>query len=1185
MAKEETWVGVQKKTFTRWANQFLAERMLKIEDLVEDLKDGVKLCELLEIISSKSVGKFNRQPRLRFHFLENNRRAIEFILHEGLTLVGIGPEDITDGNIKLDLGLIWTLILRYHINVIGGGSPKWELLQWVKKQIEPYNLEKKGDNLKNFTTDWSDGTVLYALADSLKPGVLTPYDMSGLKHKPLVDLEKAMDVSEQEYDIPKLLDAEDIVNNPDELSIMTYVSYFRDYLSNDAARKRAELERKKKTAHPAYCYAKGPGLEGGFTNQPNDFTIYTLNCFGEPLPVGGCEFDVSVVSKDKGGKDPKNAAKIKDNGDGTYAVTYYVEKPGTYAVNVRLTGQKGIDQLPEGHPGWGQHIKDSPYSVKIEGPSANQSFATGPGVEGAVVGKSAPFTIKSRTADGKPITTGGAEFVAKLRGPEPINDIPIVDNSNGTYDGSYVVNTPGRYEVDITLDGAPIKNSPYKLLIEQARAGKSWAEGPGLEPEGNKQYVPTYFTIHAVDPDGKPVTKGGDPFVVVFKEPGDKEGKKLKPEDNKDGTYTVKYTPEKAGPHVIEVSLHDDPIKDSPFKVDIKPTADAGKSWAEGPGLEGAWLDEPAIFTIHAVDAKGNPRKDGGDAFEVDIKGPDSKKVPVKVKDNDDGTYTVEYKADKVGKYDIAVTKEDDKVKGKKDNIKDSPFKVECIKRPADPKYCYAHGPGLEPGNETNQPCEFEIVAKNKHDQPLDFGGNNFKVKITNDKTGEEIPAKVSDNKDGTYPVVYEVKKPGTYTVKITLDGEDIKDTPKKVKITGPDASKSYATGPGVEPKGGAVTDKPNKFKIHAVDADGNPCKTGNDPFKVEVKPLDENNKNEKPVVKLTDNGDGTYDGEYLVNAPGNYEVKVTLDNENIKDSPFKVLVENARAGLSYAEGPGLEGGQQYKEGKFTIYAVDTQGKKRTTGGDPFVVKVKGPEGDVKNVSLKDNNDGTYSVVYVPKKFGDYTVDVTLHGDGIKNNPFKVPIRPSPSAANTWAEGPGLDEAWDNEPAFFTIHAVDEDGNPIEHGGDTFDVKINGPEDVETEIVDNGDGTYSVSYYPQEPGDYTIAVTHEGKNIKDSPFKVKCKEGTDADNSGFGIFSFTIQSRDKRGKQKEFGGDKFEVSIKGPDEADVEVQTLDNEDGTYTAIYALAGDDIKGKTFNVIAKLNGKVVGRYKQKM
>jgi filamin len=751
--ENKTWVDVQKKTFTRWANQFLSERMLKMNDMQEDLKDGVMLCELLEVISSKRVGPFNKKPKSRYQFLENNGRAIGFIKNEGLKLVGIGPEDLVDGKLKLDLGLMWTIILRYHINVIGKGSPKWELLQWVRQQVEPYSINKKGDQLKNFTTDWQDGTVLFALTDSLQPGILTPENMSKLTKRPLQDTQKAMDTAEEAYGIPKLLDADDLVNNPEELSVMTYISYFRDYLSDEARRRREEAERRRKTAHPALCYAFGPGLEGGSAATPCEFTIQSVNCNGDNLTVGGCEFDVAVT-----GPKPLGKAKVSDNGDGTYSAVYQVAKGGDYKVAVRLTGQKGIDQLPQNHPGWGQHIKDSPFNVNIVGANAANCYATGPGVEGARTGKDAPFTIHAQTEDGTPVKAGGENFKASLKGPENIGNIPISDNEDGTYDGVYKVNKPGYYQVDISLDGEPIQGSPYKLLIENANAGKSWAEGPGLE------------------------------------------------------------------------------------------------------------------------------------------------------------------------------------------------------------------------------------------------------------------------------------------------------------------------------------------------------------------------------------------------------------------------------------------GGQQGKEGVFTIHAVDSDGRPVKSGGDPFKVKVEGPHGEVAP-KIKDNNDGTYTVKYTPDGYGDYQIDVTLHDDHIKDAPFSVRIKAAPNAGNSWAEGPGLEEAWDNEPAFFTIHSVDNDGNPREEGGDPFTVKIQGPAPCQADVKDNGDGTYSVTYEPDVPGNYTIKVDLENKPIKDSPFKVGCKAGTDIDNSGFGIFSFTVQARDKRGQPKDFGGDKFEVKIKGPSGADVEVQTMDNNDGTYTAIYALAGDDVKGKTFSITAQLNGKTVGQFKQNM
>jgi len=89
---DRTWVDVQKKTFTRWVNQFLAERRMKIDDLETDLKNGLQLVHLLEVISSKSLGRFNSKPTSRYHFLENNGIALRFIKDEGLQLVGIGPE-------------------------------------------------------------------------------------------------------------------------------------------------------------------------------------------------------------------------------------------------------------------------------------------------------------------------------------------------------------------------------------------------------------------------------------------------------------------------------------------------------------------------------------------------------------------------------------------------------------------------------------------------------------------------------------------------------------------------------------------------------------------------------------------------------------------------------------------------------------------------------------------------------------------------------------------------------------------------------------------------------------------------------------------------------------------------------------------------------------------------------------
>ena len=82
------------QTFTRWANTFLIDRMLKINDLQKDLSTGIILINLVEIISAKSLGKYNKNPKqsIRAHLLENCAIPLKFLQKEGLKLVGIGPE-------------------------------------------------------------------------------------------------------------------------------------------------------------------------------------------------------------------------------------------------------------------------------------------------------------------------------------------------------------------------------------------------------------------------------------------------------------------------------------------------------------------------------------------------------------------------------------------------------------------------------------------------------------------------------------------------------------------------------------------------------------------------------------------------------------------------------------------------------------------------------------------------------------------------------------------------------------------------------------------------------------------------------------------------------------------------------------------------------------------------------------
>lgn len=89
---------------------------MEVDDLFVDLADGRKLLKLLEIISGEKLAKPNN-GKMRVHKIENVNKSLDF-LHTKVRLESIGAEDIVDGNRRLILGLIWTIILRFQIQEI-----------------------------------------------------------------------------------------------------------------------------------------------------------------------------------------------------------------------------------------------------------------------------------------------------------------------------------------------------------------------------------------------------------------------------------------------------------------------------------------------------------------------------------------------------------------------------------------------------------------------------------------------------------------------------------------------------------------------------------------------------------------------------------------------------------------------------------------------------------------------------------------------------------------------------------------------------------------------------------------------------------------------------------------------------------------------------------------------------------
>lgn len=89
---------------------------------------------LLEVISGETLPKPDR-GKMRFHKIANVNKALDFIASKGVKLVSIGAEEIVDGNTKMTLGLIWTIILRFAIQDISVEGILTLLLFFFKNNI------------------------------------------------------------------------------------------------------------------------------------------------------------------------------------------------------------------------------------------------------------------------------------------------------------------------------------------------------------------------------------------------------------------------------------------------------------------------------------------------------------------------------------------------------------------------------------------------------------------------------------------------------------------------------------------------------------------------------------------------------------------------------------------------------------------------------------------------------------------------------------------------------------------------------------------------------------------------------------------------------------------------------------------------------------------------------------------
>eukprot|EP01126_Amoeba_proteus_P013660 TRINITY_DN1585_c0_g1_i4.p1 TRINITY_DN1585_c0_g1~~TRINITY_DN1585_c0_g1_i4.p1 ORF type:complete len:1109 (-),score=323.00 TRINITY_DN1585_c0_g1_i4:135-3389(-) len=850
---EPAWIRIQRKTFSRWVNQYISKREMEVKNLDTDLADGVILHALLEELGQTQIVPAPKPATIKIKKVENVNRLIEHIKKQGIKLVSIGAEDIHDGKTSLILGLIWTLILKYQIVTPDDDdgearSLKNALLAWCNSVLNP-----QGVVVANFNKSWQDGRAFCGLVNALEPGTFNLEERT--PEQALENLSSSFDIAFEKFQIPKMLDPEDVVSDPDELSIMTYVSYYRGFLQ-------------KNTAFGPNCFAEGPGLTTAQTKKRAEFTIIGVNEEGERANRGGATIRTQLLEADGSAL---CKVFVKDNLNGTYSCHYEAPKAGTFVLEVKVGKE---------------HIKGSSFRPLVEPgePKYDKCWAEGPGIVSAVAGEPARFTVRTADAGGTPLSKGGATILAVLKDPRGDCPVSVVDNGDGTYACEYTPKSakPTTLSVKVSTEtngSGEIKGAPFKVNVTPGAVDAEHTIAKGDGTKGAKSGVKAPLLVVTMDSNDNPLTHGGEQISAELLPLSKGNIIPVDVVDNGDGTYGLEYLPTSAGPYQLNINLNGQPIKDSPIVLTVAPGLpdplsfewDELKVDADGRRIVVAGVTEE--FKIHSKDSNGNLCNAG----ELDVEGTltGTVDVPVIVSDEGDGSYSVRYTPKKAGPYSLDLTVDGKRIGGKGDE----PVKILCVPASPSGKHSIAFGPGTEVAT-IGEDNTFTVQSKDMFGNNLTIGGANVGGRILPELGGPSVNVNVVDVGDGTYTCSYPgLAQIGLFNLTPTVNGEAVRGAPFRVRVWAgeTDGENTFVLVP-TEVQAGLES-----IDVELRDNFGNKQEKVNQKDKVVAlcKPLTER------VVPARDNGDGTYEIDFPADVNGEYELHVLVNGQPAPGGPW----------------------------------------------------------------------------------------------------------------------------------------------------------------------------------------------------------------------------------------------------------------------------------------------------------
>ncbi|XP_068601109.1 plastin-3 [Brachionichthys hirsutus] len=173
----------EERTFRNWMNSLGVNP--HVNHLYNDLHDAMVILQLYDKIKVPVdwTNKVNKPPYPKLGTnmkkLENCNYAVELGKSANFSLVGIGGQDLNDGNATLTLALVWQLMRRYTLNVLeelGEGEKVNDhiITNWVNKTLKEAGKSARISSFKD--KEISSSLPVLELIDALHPNSIN-YDL------------------------------------------------------------------------------------------------------------------------------------------------------------------------------------------------------------------------------------------------------------------------------------------------------------------------------------------------------------------------------------------------------------------------------------------------------------------------------------------------------------------------------------------------------------------------------------------------------------------------------------------------------------------------------------------------------------------------------------------------------------------------------------------------------------------------------------------------------------------------------------------------------------------------------------------------------------------------------------------------------------------------------------------------